>query len=228
MNITIKQKVFKKHPKLRIGFLVLSEINNKQHYRESKHLLKESTHLIQLTFNKDTLKSHLLINPWAVAQEKFGKKAKHYQTSVERLIQRVLRKNNVVSGNTLINLIRHESLRHVVPIGADDFFKVAGDITFDISSGRERKGMLTKSKQGDIYYKDDKGILGTKLDYWKSTRTQVSKYSVKTLVHFQFLPPVSVSEQRRIMNEARELIQTSVGGKVDMAVLTKNKPSVSF
>ena len=228
MFITINQKVFKKHPKLRVGFILLSGINNNQHLKESKHLLKESTHLIQLTFNKDTVKSHLLINPWAVAQEEFGKKAKHYHTSVEQLIKKVLSKRNILAGNTLINLIRHESLRHVVPIGADDYHKIEGNLTFDIASGKERKGLLKTSEEGDIYYRDDKSILGTKLDYWKSTRTEVTKYTVKALVHFQFLPPVSVAQQRVIMNEAKELIQTSCGGKVQMVVLSKGKSSVQF
>lgn len=229
MKITIKPEVFRKFAQLKVAFISMEGINNKSKAQKANHLLSEVQKVVLLSFNKDTAKSHLLIAPWKVAEEEFGKpkngqrslwstngmkshfvKAKHYNTSVELLLQKALRKQKLQAKDTMTALLRYLALKHIVPFGADDPTKINGDIAFEL-------------KKGDLQYRDAKKILGKKLDYWKNTATSLKPSSTSALVHFEFLPPVNPAKQKEIVAEAVELIQAFCGGKAKVAVLDKKK-----
>jgi|SRR3989344_923304 len=214
MKITIKPEVFKKlHPQLKIGFISATGIDNKSKAAKANHLLAEMQKVVLLTFNKDTFKSHNLISPWDAAKAEFGKKAKHYNTSVEVLLQKVLSKQNIKTKDTVTALLRYLALKHIVPFGADDPTLLKGDLTFEIA-------------EKDLCYRDAKKIIGKKLDYWRNAKSAVKPSSKSALAHFEFLPPVSIQKQREILAEAADLIQGFCGGKVKVEVLDKKKNSV--
>ena len=215
MKITIKREVFKKfHPQFRAAFLLATGIDNKSKVQKADHLLAEIQKVILLTFNKDTVKSHLLVAPWNVAKEEFGKKAKHYNTSVEILLEKTLRKQNIKTKDTTTALLRYLALKHIVPFGADDPAKLKGDITFEV-------------KKGDLQYRDAEKVLGKKLDYWKNTKTTVKATSKSALIHFEFLPPIDIGKQREILTEAVELIKAFCGGETKVEVVDKkNNPII--
>ena len=146
MKISIDKKVFNSYPKLRMAFILAEDIDNKANLQQSKHLLNDSVKLTKLIFHKDTVKNHDLIKPWDIAKADFGKKAKHYHTSVEKLIQNVLKGKKVTSNDTISNIISQISLRHIIPFGADDIYKIHKKITFKVASGKERKGILKSLK----------------------------------------------------------------------------------
>ena len=211
MKITIKSEVFKKiHPKLKIVFIHAKGIDNQSKVQKANHLLAEIQKVTLLTFNKDTAKTHLLVAPWNVAKEEFGKKAKHYNTSVELLLQKALRKQKLNTKDTLTALLRYLALKHIIPLGIDDPAKIQGDITFEL-------------QKEDLQYRDARRILGKKLDYWKNTTTALRPSSSSALIHLEFLPPVSPAKQKEILAEAIELVKAFCGGSVSAVVLDKKK-----
>lgn len=228
MKVSVNKPVFSANPKLKVAFIVAKDIDNGKRLEEAKHLLNETAEVISLTFNKDSVKSHHLIKPWDVAREEFGKSAKHYHTSVEKLLKTILSKKNVQRKDTVTNLLRSLALRHIIPFGADDPDKVQGNITFSIASGKERTKKLKKLEKGEIYYKDSKEILGTKLDYWKNSKTSLTSKSTNALVHLEALPPITSKELREIAKEIARLIETFCGGKTKVVILSKRKNSVKL
>ncbi len=227
MIVRVKKEVFNQfNSKLKLGLIKVSDFNNNSKLKESIHLLREIEQMTRMTFNKKSVKDHNLISPWRVAQEKFGKKAQHYHTSVERLLKVVLRKKTVATKDVLTNLVRYLSLKHLVPYGLDDYSKINGDITFSLATGKERVGPLRTVKKNALYYKDKKNVLGTKLDYWKSRKTFLGKDSKSALIHIEALPPVNSKELNQMVREAKTLISSFCQGKIKSAVLDKKKNSV--
>ncbi len=225
MKIKIKKEVFKKFPELKIAFVLAKNIDNKSKLKESSHLLEEIQQLIRLTFNKETIKNHHLIAPWAVAQQTFGKNAQHHHTSVERLLKNVLAKKSIVTKDVLTNLLRYLALKHIVPLGVDDLSKTKGDLTFALSSGKEKVDALRNIKKGALYYKDEKNILGTKLDFWKSKKTALNSKSNSALIHFDVLPPLNQKILKVLVKETKDLISSFCGSKVKILVLDKKNSS---
>ena len=228
MKVEIKQKVFQKYPQLKIAFILLKGADNRTKLKESQHLLKEIEHLIHLTFNKETIKNHHLIAPWSVAQQEFGKEAKHYHTSVEKLLKKVLKRQSVKTRTVLTNVVRYTSLKEIVPFGVDDISKLNGNLTFNLASGQEKSGVLRSLKKGALYYHDSKSVLGTKLDFWKNKKTALTPNSRDILVHFEALPPVDSKKLRLILNETNALLRNFCGGKLKVVVLSKSKNSAKI
>ena len=226
MKISIKKEVFRKFPSLQLGFILIENFDNKKKVVEAGHLVNDMANLIRLTFHPETLKNHYLISPWNVAQAEFGKEAKHYQTSVEILLKKVLGHKSVTEKNTLINLSHYLALKHIVPGSVDDYFKLLGNVEFKLASGKEKVGILTKLKKGALYYQDDNGVLGTKLDFWKNKRTLVRADTTKALVHFAALLPIDRKKLNEILKEGKEIIHSFCGGKMKVFILDKKKNEV--
>ncbi|MEK6938764.1 MAG: phenylalanine--tRNA ligase beta subunit-related protein [Nanoarchaeota archaeon] len=226
MKVSISPEVFKEfHPQLRIAFILIKGINNHKNLRESEHLLKEGEELARMEFHPETLKNHNLIAPWVAAQKEFGSKAKHYHTSVERLLQNVLHKKSITAKDTLTNLINYLSLQHVVPIGVDDLKKIKGNLHFELSKGKDKVHLLARIKKGAFIYRDNSGVIGTKFDYWKSVRTAVDKETKSALIHLEVVPPLTKKELEDIMIEMQSLIDSFCGGKSKVFILDRNCPS---
>src|SRR3989338_1981155 len=229
MNIRIAKTVFRQeYIPLQIGFIVIRDMNNHKSTPESLHLLHEAEHLTQLTFNKDNVKSHALIAPWTVAQMEFGEKAQHYHTSVEQLLRKVIAKKKLASKDTLTNIVRYLSLRHIIPLGVDDLDKIKGNIVFDLAKRRQRVRLFRSLKPNELYYHDRKSILGTKLDYWKNSRTRVTPQSHSALLHCEALPPLTSAKLRSVLQESAQLIEQFTGARTKIFILSKRKPSARF
>ncbi|MBU1974707.1 MAG: hypothetical protein KKH52_04915 [Nanoarchaeota archaeon] len=227
MKIEIKKEVFRKfNQKLRVAFILVEGIDNKTKLKESKHLLQEAEHLTHLTFHKRTIKNHDLISPWEVAKAGFGKKARHYHTSVERLLKKILKRKSVAGKDVVTNLVRYLAVKHIIPLGVDDYDRIKGGLTFSLAKGRERIGKLSRVKRGDLIYRDEKNILGTKLDFWKSKKTVLNNNSNSALIHIEALPPITNKELNELVKEVKDLISSFCGGKVKSFVLSERKNAI--
>jgi DNA/RNA-binding domain of Phe-tRNA-synthetase-like protein len=226
MKLAITPKVFTKYPQLRVGFLLATNIDNVAKKKEAEHLLKDATRYLHLTFNKETAHNHHLLSPWNSARAHLGKKAHHYHTSVERLLRKVLKKQSVTGTNVVTSLTNYLSLKHVLPISADNYHKIDRQFSYMLASGREKISMVKTLKKGALYHKDTSSVLGTQLDYWKSPKMKLSPSSTAVLIHIPTLPPVRASDLNAVMKETATLIQSFCGGDVDMVVLHKRKKEV--
>lgn len=227
MKITIKPEVFKGfHKELKLALIFVTEMDNKTKVDESKHLLKEVENLERLTFHKDNFEFHHLISPWKLAKLRFGNKAHHYSTSLEKLLSLVLKGRTAAKENVLTNVMNYIALKHLVPYGLDDFQAIKDDLTFDTVS-TSKKGILRNLKKGDLYYFDQKGILGTKLDHWKNPRTKVGVKSGSALVHIEALPPVTKKKLQQIAKEAASVIESFCRSKTKILILDKVNKTVT-
>ncbi len=223
MNIAIQPAVFRKFPQLKVGFLAANLTDNKSKLPEAQRLLRETERLINLTFHRDTIKTHLLISPWHVAKQEFGKKARHYDTSVERLIQLVKRGKHLPAKDVASTLVSYLTLKHIVPMGIDDTRKIMGNITFALAKGKERAASLKHLPKGELYYHDKQHILGTKLDYWKNPATMPSSTSSSLLIHIEALPPITGKRLKEIMKEMSGLLTVFGGATIKQVVLEKGQ-----
>lgn len=229
MNIEIAPQVFARvHPKLNLIFLHVKNADNQSKVEESSHLLHDIDRALRLIFHKETIKNHMLIAPWSVAQQEFGKDANHYQTSVEHLLKDVLRGKNLLAKNTLTNLVQFVSLKYIVPVAVDDCAAIKGNLHFTIASGRKKTGILHHLKSGELYYSDDENVLGTKLDFWKNPKTVPTPKTTKALIHLEILPPITRDMQKEIVSELKSLVEDFCSAKVKVFVLNKKKRKIKI
>jgi DNA/RNA-binding domain of Phe-tRNA-synthetase-like protein len=229
MKISIKPEVFERFNKdLQIAFIKAENVDNKSKSIESKHLLQEVEKLVRLNFHKKQIKNNSFIEPWALAQLEFGGKAHHYHTSVERLLKTVLGGKTVAKADTVDNILRYIALRYLVPVSADDFHKIEGDLTFEVVKSSGKKSPLKALKRGELYYHDAKGILGTQVDYWRNKRTEVSRSSFVNLIHMTALPPVTKDGLKQIAKELASMIEAFCGARTKQFILSRRNRSITI
>ncbi len=220
MKIAILPTVFSGfHPRLCFAFLRVGDASSQKMVEESRHLLQEQERFIRLMFHEDSQKYEELISNWTTAMEDLKGKAKHYQTSLEKLMKNVLAKKTVATTNVIQNLIYFISLKHFIPVGVDDYDKIKGKITFLLSAGRS-------GRKRELYYKDSQGILGAKLDYQHCSRTKPRKTTKTYLIHLDALPPVTDQQLREITRELIRLVQTFCQASVRADTLNKKRTEI--
>jgi DNA/RNA-binding domain of Phe-tRNA-synthetase-like protein len=226
MKISIDKKLFTKYPKFTLGFILAKNIEN-TNLESTKHLLNEIEILTKSVFNRNNIKSHLLISPYKVMQAEF-KGSKHFHTSVERLLKKTLSKKSIQTNNSTINIIKYISLKNIIPYGIDDYHKIKKELIFNLATGKEKFSTLKKIKKGAIYYKDAKSTIATKLDYNKKSRTQVKNHTVSALIHFDALPPITKPKLNAILKETKQLLEATTNCTAQIFILDKTKKQVKL
>lgn len=223
MNLSIHKAVFRRFPSLRVAFLRVDKMDNSSKLGESQQLLRQAEQLARAILHRETRTNRYLISPWAVAQQEFGRKAHHYHTSAERLLQRVLARKNIAKNDVLTNIVYYLALKYILPLEVDDLSKVQGTVRFSLATRKEKRGVLKTLSPGELYYRDSKGVLGAKLDYWKSNRCILSKKTSQALVHLEALPPITTKQLNDVVTEAEGLIRSFTGGVTQAAILSRRK-----
>lgn len=224
IKVAIAKEVFRPFPGFQVAVIAAKNSDNQRSAQKATHLVHDIEAYVHQTFHPAIIKNHSLLSPWTAAQKAFGKEARHYHTSVERLLHSVLKRKRITAKDTASNLLRYISIRHLLPGGADDADRLRGKVQFALAKGSERVRLFRKLRKGALYYHDQQRILGTKLDYWKNKKTEPDAGSKNILLHLAALPPVDRKKLLSIGKELQEIVRTFCGGTVKLVILDKKKP----
>ncbi|MDR3497509.1 MAG: phenylalanine--tRNA ligase beta subunit-related protein [Ancalomicrobiaceae bacterium] len=176
------------------------------------------------------------INAWRLAYKAFGIKKTKYRCSVERLVKNALAGRPLPAINGFVDAYNAVSMTHVLPIGADDVDKVAGDLAFryardgdsflDMSGGEEANGDGEDSdnapKPGEVIFADGSGkALCRRWNWRQDARSLVSAETTRAVMTIQSL---GVGELDAAIADAMALIERFSAGKVSVTVLDAKTP----
>lgn len=233
MKITIDKEILERFKGYKMGVILALDIDNKEPNKEIDKMLSEIEKYIRLTFVPEDLAKHELISPWKVVYKEFGSKPLPYHSSVEALIRRVLNGGNIPNINKLVDIYNLMSLKHLVPIGADDLDKVDGNIKLCLASGKERFVEIGGEKvehpdKGEAIYKDNKDVLCRRWNWKDCDKTKLITDTKNAAIYVEGLPPLPKEKFLGTLRETTALIRTFCDGKVEYHILDKNKPSLEF
>jgi DNA/RNA-binding domain of Phe-tRNA-synthetase-like protein len=133
------------------------------------------------------------IAAWRRAYRQFGIKKTSYRSSVERLVKNVLAGRELPVINDFVDAYNAVSLAHVMPLGADDLDKVAGDIAFryaragdsflDMAGGDGPSEDPPKS--GEVVYADGEKVLCRRWNWRQDARSLVTRETRRAVVTVQ-------------------------------------------
>ncbi len=134
------------------------------------------------------------IADWRAAYKAFGIKRTSYRSSVERLVKNILAGRPLPRINGLVDIYNALSAQFVLPAGADDLDRVAGDVCFRpggpgdsyIRLGDET-GAEDPPKPGEIVYADAQKVLCRRWNWSQDARSAVTPATRRAVVTFQSL-----------------------------------------
>lgn len=211
MKFIIESRIFDKFPGLKVGIVRGKQIDNRGESDEIMGLIKERQEEIRKEFDSETLSQHPKIQAWRRAYSSFGAKPKKYKSSVESLYRMVLRGVDLRPINKIVDLYNNISLKHLVPVGGDDIFKVEGNISLTFARGDEPFTPLNSeetvtAKEGEVVYTDSKEVLCRRWNWRECDKTKMTEETEEVLLVVEGLPPVSKEEVQRIIQELSTLI----------------------
>ncbi len=233
MKLTISKKILNKFPKLNVGIVIAKGIDNKGKNREIDHLLKEVENYIKLNFIPEDLAKHKLISPWRLAYSEFGAKPSKYHSSVEAMMRRILKGNKIPIISKIVDLYNYLSLKHLVPMGADDIDKVFGDIQLTFAEGNEKFKPLGEEKtenpnKDEVIYRDKARVLCRRWNWRDSDETKITENTKNAILYVEGIPPITKSKLIEVCKEMVDLIKTFCKGEAKYYILNKTKNSVEI
>jgi DNA/RNA-binding domain of Phe-tRNA-synthetase-like protein len=170
---------------------------------------------------------------WRRAYRAFGIKKTSYRSSVERLVKNVLANRPLPEINAFVDVYNSVSLAHVMPLGADDAAKIAGNIAFrysqfgdqfvDMAAGEEEGGasQFDPPKPGEVVYADDEKILCRRWNWRQDVRSLVTPLTSRAVVTIQ---SNGVGDLDAAVADLRAMLGRFTGAETSVTIVDRTRP----
>ena len=168
------------------------------------------------------------IRDWRAAYRAFGIKKTSYRCSVERLVKNALAGRPLPRINAFVDAYNAVSLKHVLPAGADDLDRVAGDIAFRFARTGDSfirlgdaAGAEDPPKDGEVVYADGEKVLCRRWNWSQDARSPVTPATTRAVVTVQSLGGVPLESAAA---ELADLFAESCGAATSVTILDAGTP----
>ncbi|MCI7224450.1 MULTISPECIES: B3/B4 domain-containing protein [Fusobacterium] len=218
-------------PNAKIGIITIYGIDNKIKEAEKyKSLLLESqqkamTHLIAEEFS-----SNPVIKVWREAFQKFKTK-KGVRASIEALLKRVHKGDNISCINPLVDIYNSISLKYAMPCGGEDIDSFVGDVRLTKAKGDESFITLGSNEseppfEGEIVYKDDVGAICRCWNWRESVRTMLTENTQNAFLCIELVDESRKEEFKVAIDDLANLAQKNLGGEFKISILDINNKEI--
>lgn len=181
-RLVVNPQIFEHFPDYQALIVYAEGIQNFPSTEESTHLLRAAERASRDSLTLDVLPQHPHIAAWREAYRRFGAKPKKYQCSAEALLQRTLKGQDLPAINGIVDLYNALSLKYVLPIGGEDWNKLAGDLHLLYAQGNEPfqtmqdgQEQVTYPDAGEIVWADTAGATCRRWNWRQGRRTQLTE-----------------------------------------------------
>lgn len=231
MHLRVEPEIFDLYPDLLLGALVLNGVENGGQNDELNRLLWEAQAEARQSLAGVTLSEHPHIAPWREAYRAFGVKAKQYPSSIENLLKRVTKGEELRSINPLVDLYNVVSLRHLVPVGGEDIDALQGDLRLRIAGEDEPAIHLLGDneakapKSGEVMYADDAGAVCRRFNWKEADRSKLTEQTKRAVLVVEALPPLNEAKLQSVLAELAELAERFCGATATQHMITPASPA---
>ncbi len=227
MKFIVTPDIFESYPEVQIGVLVLEGVDNGAKAAFAAELQSAGEN-VRAKLDGTNVTEYPRIHCWREAYRTFGAKPKKYPSSVENLVRRTLKGELLRAINPLVDLGNIVSLKHLLPVGGEDFDRIEGDIRLTRAGENEPAVQLLGEKEarapktGEVIYTDDRGAICRRWNWKEADRTKLTEDTQRAVFVLEALPPVTRSELEEAMAELQELVRAHTGAVVTKTVLDQN------
>jgi DNA/RNA-binding domain of Phe-tRNA-synthetase-like protein len=175
------------------------------------------------------LTQHPRIAAWRDAFSAFGARPSKFQSSVEALIRRARRGDELPAINLVVGLYNAISLRYRLPVGGDDLATVVGGLYLRPADGGEiyhelGSGALDPPASGEIIYCDAEKVLCRRWCWRQGDDSKITAGSRAVVLNIHGLPPATPGEVAAAAGELAALVPRHAGGEARWYVLDRERP----
>lgn len=228
---TVSHEVFNRFPGYVRGVVIAHGLTNGESPEALVAEMRAAEDSVRKELNLEKLAEHPRIASWREAYRSFGAKPAKFRPSIEAMVRRVLRNDQLPSINTLVDIGNVVSLNHVVPAGGHAIDVVTKNMELLFAKGDEEFVPLDSEQvenplPGEVVFVEGKTVLTRRWTWRQGKHTLVGPETTAVEFNVDGLPPVPVSEVEQACREVMELIERYCGGNARHAVLTQDNPTI--
>lgn len=128
MRFVVEEAVFQELPGVLFGVVVARGVDNSRELPAVSQLLAGQVARVREQFAGVSVKEHPAILPYRQAMSRLGINPNKFPASIEALVSRIAKGGSCPHINPVVDLANAFCLKHLVPMGAHDMARFAGDI----------------------------------------------------------------------------------------------------
>lgn len=233
LHYTIDPVIFAAFPGYVRGVVFAYDVHNGVATPALVELLRAAEAAVRERLTLEALLMTPRIAAWREAFRTLGYKPGDFRPSIEALLRRVLRGQDLPSINALVDIGTVISLRHLLPIGGHAIDTLTEDIALRPATGTERftpfgAEELEHPASGEFIFAEGEVVLTRRWSWRQAQHTLVMPETRALEFNVDGLPPVTRGEVESICQEVSELVTRFCGGWTRVALLTSEQPRVAF
>lgn len=218
-------------PEAKIGVIICNGIDN--HIKEEdkyEAYLKEAQKAAMAYVANPEFTENPVIRTWRDAFYKFKTK-KGARCSIEAMLKRVSKGNDIGTINPLVDLYNGISLKYGLPVGGETIDAFDGNIRLTVAEGGEDFITYGSDKseppyEGEVVYKDNAGAICRCFNWRESVRTMLTEETENAFMVIETVREEDAARMMPALEELKGLIEAELGGTGVIHVLDKDCPEV--
>ena len=163
----------------------------------------------------------------------FGARPSKYQSSIEALVRRVRRGDQLPSISGLVDLYNAISLDHLLPIGGDDLSRTSRCLSLRLARGDEDYVPLGEQapmppEPGEVIYADEATVLCRRWCWRQGDRTKITTNTCDVVLNVHGLPPATRKSVERACAALAHAVPGLLGGVASWYVLDEALPYLAW
>lgn len=233
LQYSIADEVFERFPGYTRGVVLAHGVENKESPADLVSLLRAAEDSVRERLKLDELATHPRISSWREAYRSFGANPGKFRSSIEAMVRRVLKDQELPTINALVDIGNVFSLRHLVPAGGHAIDLLEGDICLRPATGEETFVPFGSDKTehpepGEIVFTEGNTVLTRRWSWRQANHTLTLPTTTAIEFNVDGLPPVSAREVESIGDELAEMVRRFCGGSTRFELLTRENPKIAL
>lgn len=226
----VKDNFWDIFPNAEIAVILAKGIQNNEDFAEPVRpdiieLLKKSNLEAKKFLTEEVFSENPVIAVWRKAFQQFKTK-KGVRCSIEALLKRVEKGNEVGTINPLVDIYNAVSLTYGLPCGGEDIDAFAGDLLLTKADGTESFLALGDEEYetalpGEIIYKDEDGAVCRCWNWRDGQRTMLTEDTENAFLIIESVDPDRHEELQAAAKMLAELTEKFLGGSAAITYINK-------
>ena len=226
-SLSIDPRILERYPTYSLLILYAEGLNNGSSDAQSSTLLRQAEQYCRETIAPETFTTQPHIAAWREVYRSFGAKPKKYPCSLEALLSRVLKGQELPQINRLVDMYNAISLQHMLPAGGEDWDRLSSELRLTFATGNEpfvaiQEGQETVAypEPGEVIWADSEGVTCRRWNWRQCRRTQLTEETRAAYFVLDRLAPYPV-EALKVAGEEllRQISRVSPTASLTMELL---------
>ena len=233
LKYSIAADVFARFPDYRRGVVLARDVRNGASPLELVGMLRDEETVAREKLNVDTLTTEPRLASWREAFRTLGYKPGDFRPSIEALLRRVLRGQELPSINALVDIGNIVSLRRLLPVGGHAIDLLEQDIALRPASGAENFTAFGSQEAehpvpGEFIFVEGNQVLTRRWIWRQANHTMTLPETAAIEFNLDALPPVSAAELEAAGEDVMALVERFCGGTSRFAILSRDHTQIGL